>query len=101
MGKEYPEITHGLCGFHMNMNLKNRFKSKVVCNLFHEASRAYRQSEFLEKMQELKRVNKRAYEYLMRVGPHRWSRAYCPVRRYWGMTSNIIEYMNNCFWYAR
>ena len=26
--------------------------------------------EFLEKMQELSRVNKRAYEYLMRVGPY-------------------------------
>ncbi|KAI9201349.1 hypothetical protein LWI28_022030 [Acer negundo] len=58
MGKEYPEITHGLCGFHMNMNLKNRFKSHVVCNLFYEASRAHRQSEFLEKMQELSSINK-------------------------------------------
>ena len=29
MGKEYPEITHGLCGFHKNMNLKNKFKSHV------------------------------------------------------------------------
>ena len=101
MGKEYPEITHGLCGFHMNMNLKNRFKSHVVCNLFHEASRAHRQSEFLEKMQELSGVNKRAYEYLMRAGPDRWSRAYCPVRRYRGMTSNIVECMNNCLRHAR
>ncbi|KAK2662228.1 hypothetical protein Ddye_000802 [Dipteronia dyeriana] len=55
--KEYPKIPHGLCGFHMNMNLKNRFKSHVVCNLFHEASRAHRQTEFLEKMRELSRVN--------------------------------------------
>ena len=52
-------------------------------------------------MQELSRVNKRAYEYLMRVGPHRWSRAYCPVRRYRGMTSNIVECMNNCLRHAR
>ncbi|KAK4857578.1 hypothetical protein QYF36_002974 [Acer negundo] len=29
MAKEHPEITHGLYGFHMNMNLKNRFKSHV------------------------------------------------------------------------
>ncbi|KAK3221292.1 hypothetical protein Dsin_008317 [Dipteronia sinensis] len=58
MGKEYPEITHGLCGFHMNMNLKNRFKSQVVCNLFREASRAHRESKFLEKMQELSHVNR-------------------------------------------
>ncbi|KAK2646062.1 hypothetical protein Ddye_021257 [Dipteronia dyeriana] len=43
----------------------------------------------------------RAYEYLMRVGPHRWSRAYCPVRRYGGMIYNIVECMNNCLWYAR
>ncbi|KAK2638662.1 hypothetical protein Ddye_026457 [Dipteronia dyeriana] len=84
MAKEYPEIPYGLCGFHMNMNLKNRFKSHVVCNLFHEASRAHRQTEFLEKMRELSRVNMGAYEYLMRVGPHKWSRAYCPVRRYGG-----------------
>ncbi|KAK4842356.1 hypothetical protein QYF36_020054 [Acer negundo] len=50
MAKEYPEITHGLCGFHMNINLKNIFKIQVVCNLFYEASRAYRESEFLEKI---------------------------------------------------
>ena len=37
----------------------------------------------------------------MRVGPHRWSRAYCPVRRYRGMTSNIVECMNNCLRHAR
>ncbi|KAK4839480.1 hypothetical protein QYF36_022272 [Acer negundo] len=74
---------------------------KPLCNLFHEASRAYQQSKFLEKMQELRRVNKRAYEYLMRVGPYRWSLVYCPVRRYRGMTSNIVECMNNCLRYAR
>ena len=101
MATQYPEITHGLCGFHMNMNLKNRFRSQVVCNLFHEASRAHRESEFLEKMQELSRINMRAYDYLMKVGPHRWSRAYCPVRRYRGMTSNIVECMNNCLRHAR
>ncbi|KAK4837032.1 hypothetical protein QYF36_002259 [Acer negundo] len=101
MGKNYPEITHVLCGFHMNMNLKNRFKSHIVCNLFHKASRAHRQSEFLKKIQELSRVNKRAYEYLMRVEPYRWSRAYCSVRHYRGMTSNIVECMNNCLRYAR
>ncbi|KAK2655441.1 hypothetical protein Ddye_008493 [Dipteronia dyeriana] len=100
MIKEYPEIPHGLCGFHMNMNLKNRFKGHIVCNLFHEASRAHRQTEFLGKMRELSRVNMRAYEYLMRVGPHRWSRAYYPVRRFGGMTSNIMECMNNCLRYA-
>ncbi|KAK3219531.1 hypothetical protein Dsin_013501 [Dipteronia sinensis] len=53
MAKEYPEITHGLCGFHMNMNLKNIFKSHVVPNLFLETSRAHRESEFLEKIHEL------------------------------------------------
>ncbi|KAK3230071.1 hypothetical protein Dsin_001952 [Dipteronia sinensis] len=91
MTKEYSEITHDLCGFHMNRNLKNIFKNHVVCNLFREASMAQRESEFLEKMQELSRVNRLAYEYLMRVWPHRWSRVYCPVRRYRGMTSNIVK----------
>ncbi|KAK2641298.1 hypothetical protein Ddye_023061 [Dipteronia dyeriana] len=57
MAKEYPEIPYGLCAFHMNMNLKIRFKSHVVCKLFHEASRAHRQTEFLAKMSELSRVN--------------------------------------------
>ncbi|KAK3219530.1 hypothetical protein Dsin_013500 [Dipteronia sinensis] len=37
----------------------------------------------------------------MRVGPHRWSHTYCPVRRYRGMTSNILEYMNNCLWFCK
>ncbi|KAK2661446.1 hypothetical protein Ddye_000020 [Dipteronia dyeriana] len=101
MAKEYLEIPYGICGFHININLKNRFKCHIVCNLLHEASRAHRQSEFLEKIRELSRVNIQAYEYLMRVMPHRWSRAYCPVRLYEGMTSNIMECMNNCLWHAR
>ncbi|KAK0604695.1 hypothetical protein LWI29_018367 [Acer saccharum] len=101
MAKEYPEITHGLCGFYMNMNLKNIFKSHIVCNLFREDSRAHRESEFLEKMQEFSLVNRRSYEYLMRVGPRRWSHAYCPNRRYRGMTSNIVKCMNKCLRYAR
>ncbi|KAK2652636.1 hypothetical protein Ddye_012492 [Dipteronia dyeriana] len=54
MTKEYPEIPDDLCGFHMNMNLKNKFKSHVLYNLFHDSFKGTSTNRVLGK--DLQRI---------------------------------------------
>ncbi|KAK3199077.1 hypothetical protein Dsin_022492 [Dipteronia sinensis] len=97
----YPDAPHGLCVFHLTMNLKNTFKREDVTGIFKRAYKIYRESEFNEEMSELMRMHPNAYNNLMTIGPARWSRAYSPVRRYFMMTSNIAECINSCLRHAR
>ncbi|KAK3222432.1 hypothetical protein Dsin_009457 [Dipteronia sinensis] len=92
----YPDAPHGLCVFHLTMNLKNTFKREDVIGIFKRTYQIYRESEFNEEMSELMRVHLNAYNDLMTIGPARWSRAYSHVRRYFMMTSNIAECINSC-----
>ena len=46
-------------------------------------------------MEELSIVKLDAFEKLIKDNVRKWSRAYCPVRRYDLMTTNIAELMNS------
>ncbi|KAK3225120.1 hypothetical protein Dsin_004982 [Dipteronia sinensis] len=67
----YLDAPHGLCVFHLTMNLKNTFKREDVTGIFKRAYKIYRESEFNEEMSELMRVHPNAYNDLMRIGPAR------------------------------
>ncbi|KAK3225250.1 hypothetical protein Dsin_005112 [Dipteronia sinensis] len=97
----YPDAPHGLCVFHMTMNLKNTFKREDATCIFKRAYQIYRESEFNEEMSELMQVHQKAYDDLMTIGPSRWSHAYSHVRRYFMITSNIAECINSCLQHAR
>ncbi|KAK2662448.1 hypothetical protein Ddye_001022 [Dipteronia dyeriana] len=97
----YPNATHGLCGFHMVMNIKNRFKREDVTGIFKRASKCYKESEFIDEMNQFRRVHPKAYDYLMKIGKEKWSCAYSPVRRYDMLTSSIAECLNSCLRHAR
>ncbi|KAK2658094.1 hypothetical protein Ddye_011146 [Dipteronia dyeriana] len=75
----YPNASHGLCGFHMVMNIKNMFKKEDVTGIFKRASKCYKESEFIDEMNQLRRVHPNAYDYLMKIGKKKWSRAYSPM----------------------
>ncbi|KAK2653078.1 hypothetical protein Ddye_012934 [Dipteronia dyeriana] len=72
----YPNASHGLSGFHMVMNINNRFNREDVMGIFKRASKCYKESEFIDKMNQLRRVHPNAYDYLMKIGKEKWSRAY-------------------------
>ena len=55
----------------------------------------YRTDEFTKLMDELSIVKPKAFEKLMDDDVRKWSRAYCPVRRYDLMTTNIAKSMNS------
>ena len=61
----------------------------------------YRTDEFTELMEELSIVKPKAFDKLIEDDVCKWSRAYCPVRRYDLMTTNIAESMNSALRHAR
>ncbi|KAK2639063.1 hypothetical protein Ddye_026858 [Dipteronia dyeriana] len=52
-------------------------------------------------MEELRNLHPNAYEYVIDVGLHKWSRVHCPDRRYRVMTTNAAECINSCLKFAR
>ncbi|KAK2652268.1 hypothetical protein Ddye_012124 [Dipteronia dyeriana] len=52
-------------------------------------------------MEELRNMHLNAYDYVIDIGPHKWSRVHCPNRRYKVMTTNAAECINSCLKFAR
>ncbi|XP_017974518.1 PREDICTED: uncharacterized protein LOC108661589 [Theobroma cacao] len=97
----YPEVQHGLCGYHLKKNFKNKFKRDDVCMLFTLARDCYKVADFNKHMNQLQQIHPRAHVDFMRIGPEKWALACSPVRRYQMMTSNIAKYVNSCLKHAR
>ncbi|KAK3194153.1 hypothetical protein Dsin_025463 [Dipteronia sinensis] len=99
--KVLPNATHVFCIWHISENVRKKFHRKDVTELFQRAARAYRQVDYDREMEELKKLHKNAYEYVLEIGPHKWSRVYCPRRRFSMMTTNVAECLNSCLRFAR
>ena len=99
--KVFPNATHVFCIWHISENVRKRFHRKDVAKIFQQAARAYRQVDYDREMEELKKLHKNAYEYVLEIGPQKWSRVYCPQRRFSMMTSNVAECLNSCLRFAR
>ncbi|KAK2650403.1 hypothetical protein Ddye_017892 [Dipteronia dyeriana] len=97
--KVIPNATHVFYIWHLSENVKKRFHIKDVAKIF--ATRAYRQVDYDWEMEELQKLHKLAYEYVLKVGPHKWSRVYCPCRRFSMMTTSVVECLNSCLRFAR
>ena len=75
-------------------NLKTKFKNVVVHKLFHDATHAYRTSEFDAIFDQLQMISPRTTRYLADVGVERWACSHSNGNRYDIMTTRIIECMN-------
>lgn len=53
IGTVYPQSTHGICIHHVLTNVVKSFKGKGWTALVEQASKAYRYSEFQERMTEI------------------------------------------------
>ena len=84
----------------MKNNVSSTYKNLDVTTLFVKASRVYRTDEFTELMDELSIVEPKAFEKLIDDDVHKWSHAYCLVRQYDLMTTNIAESMNSALRHA-
>ena len=96
----FPEVAHSLCGFHIKNNVSNTYKNPHVTTLFMNASRLYHKDDFIDLMKELKVVKPKAFDKLIDEDVRKWSCAYCPVRKYSLMTTNITKSMNSTLRHA-
>jgi len=98
----YPNVPHCICFFHLKQNLKSRLKGrKELLDIYYRAAYCSTSREFDLEMDKIKKYHPGTYDYLMSIGPERWSRSHCPRRRYQMMTTNIAEVLNNCIQKAR
>ncbi|KAL6542410.1 hypothetical protein OROMI_024012 [Orobanche minor] len=95
----FPEATHSLCYYHLSGKIKRFGKSTV--GLFQRAAYTYMQNEYNKNMRVIQASKPAAYEKLMSVGPPKWARSMCPVRRYSFLTSNAAESFNKTLLWAR
>ncbi|XP_055961845.1 uncharacterized protein LOC130015536 [Mercurialis annua] len=96
IGKVYPEVSHGICTFHLYNNLKTNFrkKSKDFRKTFFKAARAYTKDKFEFYMAEIDEMDARIRPYLEKVGYPKWARAHITNNRHLMMTTNVAESLN-------
>ncbi|KAK2662370.1 hypothetical protein Ddye_000944 [Dipteronia dyeriana] len=66
-----------------------------------KATQAYIELKYNQQMKELRNLHRNAYDYVIDVGPYKWSRVHCPNRRYRVMTTNVAERIKSCLKFAR
>ncbi|KAK2642553.1 hypothetical protein Ddye_024316 [Dipteronia dyeriana] len=94
--KVFPNSFHGACAVHLERNMVGHYgRNKALKQYFRRAARVYRESQFLQRMEQLAHINPEAAQYVTDVGIERWVRAYNPRKRYNIMLTNIAEVMNN------
>lgn len=69
--------------------------------IFQAAANAYTEEDFKEIMDNLNESCPGAYAKLMGIGPNKWAKCKCPVRRYAFGTSNAVESLNGRLKWAR
>ncbi|KAK2643730.1 hypothetical protein Ddye_018925 [Dipteronia dyeriana] len=101
ISKVFLYATHTICCWHFAKNIKKRYHRKDVASIMDKAARAYTELKYNQHMEELRILHKNAYDYVIDIGPHKWSRVHYPERRYRVMTINVVECINSCPKFAR
>ncbi|XP_010424554.1 PREDICTED: uncharacterized protein LOC104709680 [Camelina sativa] len=92
----YVHAHHGICTFHLQKNLKKRFRASAsLLPVVHDASRAYTQYDFDYLFSQISNGDPELGEYLWQADIRKWSRAYSPSNWYNIMTSNCAESINS------
>ena len=89
----FPRAFHGYCYRHLMMNCK--LKTRKHKAIFWKTCKAYLVSDFRNAISEIQVLRPEAYRKLEEAGFNRWSRAYCPTKRYNYLTSNSVESINS------
>ena len=88
-----PRAAHSFCVFHMQKNVEGRYHTPLNGLLF-RAAKAATAPEFNAAIARMKELHRAAGEYVEAIDKRRWARAFCPLRRYGHVTSNVAESMN-------
>lgn len=93
--QHYPLAHHGICIFHFEKNVLDKFKSTTLIPLIVEAAYAYTKGDFHYLFDEIEASDPEVAEYLRKADFKKWSRAYSLANRYNMMTSNLAESINS------
>ncbi|XP_073152978.1 uncharacterized protein [Henckelia pumila] len=99
----YKQAKHGHCIWHLGQNIKTRLKSKAGgVALFMCTAKAYRQTEFNELYDEMRKGYPSITGYLEgNIDQQKWARAHFHGSRYNIMTTNGSESINSKLVFAR
>ncbi|KAL3655614.1 hypothetical protein CASFOL_000010 [Castilleja foliolosa] len=92
----FPDAVHGICLFHLKMNVAAKFKKVDVAALLFKAGKTYDEAEHKSCMNGILGADPRVYNYLtVEAKVEQWARVYFTGHRYSIMTTNIAESMNS------
>ncbi|KAL0696746.1 hypothetical protein Bca4012_063926 [Brassica carinata] len=95
IGTVYPQAAHGICIHHLLSNVVAFFKTKGLTALAEKASRAYRFSEFQDRITEIFEMSPELGRYLREADVRKWVRSLFPGERYDIRTTNPAESINS------
>ncbi|XP_022845317.1 uncharacterized protein LOC111368318 [Olea europaea var. sylvestris] len=93
----FSEAHRGYCMYHIQGNLKTRYRGSGIVALFRRVVEVYSFEEFTKFMGEIEHKSESVWEYLSNMGVEHWARSHFPGRRYNMMTSNNAESLNALF----
>ncbi|XP_022894089.1 uncharacterized protein LOC111408577 [Olea europaea var. sylvestris] len=70
----FPEAHHGYCMYHIQGNLKTRYRGSGIVALFRRVAEAYSFEEFTKVMGEIEHKSESAWKYLSNMGVKHWAR---------------------------
>ena len=76
-----PRAAHSPCVFHIQKNVKTRFKTALNGLLF-KAAKAADDNAFLDAMAGMRRLHGAATDYVSATDQTRWARAFFPSRMF-------------------
>ncbi|KAK3225282.1 hypothetical protein Dsin_005144 [Dipteronia sinensis] len=69
----FPYATHTICAWHFSENKRKCFHRKDVAQIMFVVAKSYRELQFNRHMEELRNLSQNAYDYVVNVGPEKWS----------------------------
>ncbi|KAF7835650.1 Glycoside hydrolase, family 47 [Senna tora] len=94
--EKWPTVEHRYCMKHMYANFKQKYKEKALRDAMWLCAFATTPRKFQEKMEELKKISKEAYDDLIEVNPSHWSISHFSARAKCDMlTNNNSESFNS------
>ena len=94
-----PNAEHRFCVRPLHANLKKDFPRKVLEDAMWSATRAATKNSFDFHMDELKKLDVKAYEWLVKLDVRTWCKhAFNPRSKSDTLVNNIAESLNAGFW---
>ncbi|KAG8479744.1 hypothetical protein CXB51_029261 [Gossypium anomalum] len=88
----FPNAETRYCVRHLHSNFKNAgFRTKELKDLLWKAARASTTREFDDAMDELRKTNQHAYDWLKKKSPTHWSRSHFSIRSHSDMLMNNLS----------